>query len=112
MVICITTQTAFHTVYSHVLLCCHYSGFAFTSSHLRPALTQLMVNCATLFLAAIQNLIGMVGADFNLVTFEQCAPSGGNCGSPEDVVITTTEAAQCYLCIVFQGFKRCYSRRH
>lgn len=39
VLICSTNRTAFHTVYSYVLLCCHYLGFAFTSFHLRPALT-------------------------------------------------------------------------
>lgn len=33
-----------HNVYSYVMLGCYYTGFAFTSFHLRPALTQLLVN--------------------------------------------------------------------
>lgn len=32
------------SVYSYVMLCCYYMGFAFTSFHHRPALTQLLAN--------------------------------------------------------------------
>lgn len=56
-------------------LCLHLIS---PSSCLNPAAGEL---CGALVLAAIQNLIGMSRADFNLVTLKQWAPSGGSCGS-------------------------------
>lgn len=69
----------------HALLLLH--GLCFhlisPSSCLNPAAGKL---CGTLLLAAIQSLIGMAGADFNLVTFEQWAPSGGSPDNMESLV--------------------------
>ena len=95
--ICITTQTAFHSQFTIMSLLCllQLYGFAFTSFHLRPAFNTAAGELyATLLLAAIQRLIGIaegrgggaVWADFNLITFEQRAPSAGSCGSPVDVM--------------------------
>lgn len=56
-----------HSVYCYVMLCCYNMGFAFTSFHLCPALTQRLVNYVQHY-SWLPSRIVMVGADFNLVT--------------------------------------------
>lgn len=63
-------------VYSYVMLCCYYMGWAFTLFHLvlpSPSCWWVMYYSSWLL-----SSLGMAGADFNLVTFEQWAPSGGS----------------------------------
>lgn len=70
------------------MLCCLSMGFAFTSFHLCPPLTQLLVNYVAHYSWLLSRVVGLEGADFNLVTVEQWAPSGGSSsgGSPDDVL--------------------------
>lgn len=66
---------------------CLQSCSAFTSFHLRPALTLPLVNYVAHYSWLLSRAsIGIEGADFNLVTFEQWAPSGGSFGRPDNVV--------------------------
>lgn len=68
------------------MLCFLCMGSAFTSFHLCPALTQLLVNYVAHYSWLLSRVVGLVGTDFNLVTVERWAPSGGSGGRPDDVV--------------------------